>query len=40
LNRPVDLFVPGEMTRIAEVSPDERARLIEKLSRPQLASGR
>jgi apolipoprotein N-acyltransferase len=35
LNRPVDLFVPGEMTRISEgrVSPDERHRLGEKLTR-------
>ena len=35
LNRPVDLFIPGEMTRIAEgrVSPDERARLADKLTR-------
>ena len=35
LNRPVDLFVPGEMTRIAEgrVSPDERKRLADKLTR-------
>jgi apolipoprotein N-acyltransferase len=35
LNRPVDLFVPGEMTRIAEgrVSPDERTPLGAKLAR-------
>ena len=35
LNRPVDLFAPGEMTQIAEgrVSPDERPRLAEKLTR-------
>jgi apolipoprotein N-acyltransferase len=35
LNRPVDLFLPGEMTRIAEgrLSPDERPRLAEKLTR-------
>ena len=35
LNRPVDLFIPGEMTRIAEgrVSPDERERLTDKLTR-------
>jgi apolipoprotein N-acyltransferase len=35
LNRPVDLFVPGEMTRITEgrVSPDERPRVAEKISR-------
>jgi apolipoprotein N-acyltransferase len=35
LNRPVDLFIPGEMTRIAEgsVSPDERERLSGKLAR-------
>jgi apolipoprotein N-acyltransferase len=35
LNRPVDLFVPGEMTRISEgsVSPDERHRLGKKLTR-------
>jgi apolipoprotein N-acyltransferase len=35
LNRPVDLFGPGEMTRIAEgrVSSDERARLTVKLTR-------
>ena len=35
LNRPVDLFVPGEMTRIAEgrVSSDEHARLADKLTR-------
>jgi len=35
LNRPVDLFAPGEMTRIAEgkLTPDERARLTGKLSR-------
>jgi len=34
LNRPVDLFVPGEMTRIAEgrLSSDERARLGNKLT--------
>jgi apolipoprotein N-acyltransferase len=33
LNRPVDLFVPGEMTRIAEgsISSEERERLAEKL---------
>ena len=35
LNRPVDLFIPGEMTRIAEgrVSSDERQRLTDKLTR-------
>jgi len=35
LNRPVDLFGPGEMTRIAEgrVSADERMRLTVKLTR-------
>ena len=35
LNRPVDLFAPGEMTRIAEgrLSTDERLRLAGKLSR-------
>jgi apolipoprotein N-acyltransferase len=35
LNRPVDLFLPGEMTRIAEgrLSPDERGRLADKLAR-------
>jgi apolipoprotein N-acyltransferase len=35
VNRPVDLFVPGEMTRIAEgsMTPDERPRLIEKMHR-------
>jgi apolipoprotein N-acyltransferase len=35
LNRPVDLFAPGEMTRIAEgrLSPDERTRLTAKLTR-------
>ena len=35
LNRPVDLFVPGEMTRISEgrVAVDERARIDEKLAR-------
>jgi apolipoprotein N-acyltransferase len=35
LNRPVDLFIPGEMTRISEgrVSPDERDRSADKLSR-------
>jgi apolipoprotein N-acyltransferase len=35
VNRPVDLFAPGEMTQIAEgrVSPDERPRLAEKLTR-------
>jgi apolipoprotein N-acyltransferase len=35
LNRPVDLFVPGEMTRIAEgrVSSDERTRIADKLTR-------
>ena len=35
LNRPVDLFVPGEITRIAEgrVMPDERGRVAEKLAR-------
>jgi apolipoprotein N-acyltransferase len=35
LNRPVDLFIPGEMTRIAEgrVSSDERPRLTDKLTR-------
>jgi apolipoprotein N-acyltransferase len=34
LNRPIDLFVPGEMTRIAEgrLSPDERVRLSSKLT--------
>jgi apolipoprotein N-acyltransferase len=35
VNRPVDLFAPGEMTQIAEgrVSPNERPRLAEKLTR-------
>jgi apolipoprotein N-acyltransferase len=35
LNRPVDLFAPGEMTRIAEgsVSPEERKKLAGKLIR-------
>jgi apolipoprotein N-acyltransferase len=35
LNRPVDLFIPGEMTRISEgrVSGDERDRFAGKLSR-------
>jgi apolipoprotein N-acyltransferase len=35
LNRPVDLFIPGEMTRIAEgrVSAEERSRLNGKLTR-------
>ena len=35
LNRPVDLFAPGEMTRIAEgrVSSEERTRLAQKLTR-------
>jgi len=35
LNRPVDLFIPGEMTRIAEdrVSSEERTRLVDKLDR-------
>jgi apolipoprotein N-acyltransferase len=35
LNRPVDLFIPGEITRIAEgsVSSDERPRLSTKLTR-------
>jgi apolipoprotein N-acyltransferase len=35
VNRPADLFVPGEMTRIAEgsMSPEERPRLIDKLHR-------
>ena len=35
LNRPVDLFAPGEMTRIAEgrLSSDERTRLADKLTR-------
>jgi apolipoprotein N-acyltransferase len=35
INRPVDLFAPGEMTQIAEgrVSTDERPRLAEKLTR-------
>jgi apolipoprotein N-acyltransferase len=35
LNRPVDLFIPGEMTRIAEgrVSPDERQPFADKLTR-------
>ena len=35
LNRPVDLFVPGELTRMAEgrVTPDERNRLTGKLAR-------
>jgi apolipoprotein N-acyltransferase len=35
VNRPVDLFIPGEMTRIAEdrMLPDERVRLAEKLAR-------
>jgi apolipoprotein N-acyltransferase len=37
LNRPVDLFVPGEMTRIAEgrLQSDEAARVAEKLTRLQ-----
>ena len=37
VNRPVDLFIPGEMTRIAEdrVSPEERERLGAKLARLQ-----
>ena len=35
VNRPVDLFAPGEMTQIAEgrVSPNDRQRLTEKLTR-------
>ena len=35
INRPADLFVPGEMTRIQEgrLSPDEHARLAGKLTR-------
>ena len=35
VNRPADLFVPGEMTRIAEgrMSPEERPQLIDKLHR-------
>jgi apolipoprotein N-acyltransferase len=35
LNRPVDLFIPGEMTRVSEgpVSPEERDRIADKLSR-------
>jgi len=35
VNRPVDLFLPGEMTRIAEgrISSDERQRLTGKLTR-------
>ena len=35
LNRPVDLFIPGEMTRISEgrVSPEERDRFVNMLSR-------
>jgi apolipoprotein N-acyltransferase len=35
LNRPVDLFIPGEMTRIAEgrVAASERERFNDKLSR-------
>jgi len=35
LNRPVDLFVPGEMTRITEgrLDADERVRMAEKLAR-------
>jgi len=35
VNRPVDLFAPGEMAQIAEgrVSPDERPRLAERLTR-------
>jgi apolipoprotein N-acyltransferase len=35
LNRPADLFLPGEMTQIAEgrLPPEERARLAAKLSR-------
>src|SRR5207344_749874 len=35
LNRPVDLFVPGEMTRVAEgrVAAGERERFDDKLSR-------
>lgn len=37
VNRPVDLFIPGEMTRIAEgrLSPEERHRLGAKLTRLQ-----
>jgi apolipoprotein N-acyltransferase len=37
VNRPPDLFVPGEMTRIAEgsMSAEERPRLVEKLHRLQ-----
>jgi apolipoprotein N-acyltransferase len=37
VNRPPDLFIPGEMTRISEgrVSPDERDRFADKLSRLQ-----
>lgn len=37
VNRPVDLFVPGEMTRIEEdrMSPEERDRLAAKLTRLQ-----
>jgi apolipoprotein N-acyltransferase len=35
VNRPVDLFIPGEMTRISEgsVAPEERGRLTDKLTR-------
>ena len=35
LNRPTDLFIPGEITRIVEgrVAPDNRARVDEQLSR-------
>jgi hypothetical protein len=35
LNRPTDLFIPGEITRITEgrVAPDDRPRFDEKLSR-------
>jgi apolipoprotein N-acyltransferase len=35
INRPVDLFVPGEMTRITEgrVPPDEMPQVMEKLAR-------
>jgi len=36
VNRPVDLFLPGEMTGIAEgsISSDERQRLADKATTP------
>lgn len=35
LNRPIDLFIPGEMTRITEgnVAPEQKAKVNEKLTR-------